>query len=160
VATEDGPLFPFAVPIAGELLVTPRWRRWLLLVWQALSNAQRSIPIAPQLDQNASLPTTSMDGGTLSAGLYAVSWYLRRTVDDGVSSSAQVAIGWVDGTTQTYTAPAITEAGSALQVNEVITIYSAAASPITYTVTYASNTPGGMHYDFRPVLQSITSNES
>jgi hypothetical protein len=45
-------------------------------------------------------------------------------------------------------------------VDEVITIYSAAASPITYTVTYASNTPGAMHYDFRPVLQSITSNES
>lgn len=157
MATEQGPLFPFGEPIAADRtrLVTPRWRRWLLLLRESVDLSQVSIPVEAKLDQNASLATTAMDGGTLSAGLYAVSWYLRRTVNDGVSSSLTVAIGWVDGTTQTFTAPAITEAGSALQVDEGITIYSDAASPITYTVTYASNTAGQMHYDFRPVLQSV-----
>lgn len=161
MATEAGPLFPFNEPIAADqsLLVTPRWRRWLLLLRESVDLSQVSIPVEAQLDQNASLATTSMDGGTLSAGLYSVSWYLAITVADGVSSSAQVAIAWVDsGNAKSYTAAAVTgNTTSTVQVDQIITIYSDGASPISYTLTYASNTPGAMHYDFRPVLQSVSS---
>jgi hypothetical protein len=160
MANTEGPLFPFGEAIAADQtrLVTPRWRRWFLNLRSAVDLSQRSIVVPPQTDQSATLPVTDMDNGALSAGLYSVSWYLAVTIADGVSSSAQVAIAWVDnGNNKSYTGAAMTgNTTSTVQVNEAITIYSDAASPITYSVTYASNTPGQMHYDFRPVLQSVS----
>lgn len=157
MATEAGPLFPFSTEVTRipGSLVNPRWRRWLLDLRNAVDLSQIVIPVPPQLDQSDSLPTTPMDGGNLPAGLYSVRWYLRRITNDGVSSSATVTIGWVDQTPQTYTATAMVEPGSALQVDQQITIYATAGTPITYSVAYVSNTANQMHYDFRPVLQSV-----
>jgi hypothetical protein len=108
--------------------------------------------VAPVLNAAASQPVTSMDGGSLSAGLYSVAWYLAIVTTAG-ATSAQVTIAWVDqGNAKSYTAAVLD--GSVLnnvQANERLLIYSDAASPITYAITYVG---AGMTYDFRPVLQS------
>lgn len=154
MATQVGPIFPFNEPIAAEdsRLVTPRWRRWLLLLREAVDLTPISVPIAPQLNQSASLPVTSMDGGSLGAGLYAVSWYLPIVTTEA-ASSAQVSIAWVDNTVaKSYTATVVDGSiANNIQGDVKLLIYSDAASPITYAVTYVGLT---MVYSFRPVLQS------
>lgn len=152
MATTQGPIFPFNEPIAGTLLVTPRWRRWLLNLRDSIDLSPISVPVDPQVNQSASLPTTSMDGGNLPAGLYAISWYLSIVTTEA-ASSAQVRIDWVDDVgAKSYTATALdgSIAGNT-QPDVRLLIYSNAASPISYTVTYVGAT---MVYSFRPVLQS------
>lgn len=152
MATAVGPIFPFREPIAGALLVTPRWRRWLLALREAVDLTPISVPIEPQLNESASLPATAMDGGNLPAGLYAISWYLSiETTEAG--SSAQVTIAWVDGgAAKSYTATVVDGSiADNVQGDVKLLIYSDAASPITYAVTYVGAT---MVYNFRPVLQS------
>lgn len=152
MATEQTPIFPFNEPIAGPLLVTPRWRRWLLNLRAAVDLTPISVPITPQLNQSASLPVTSMDGGNLPAGLYAVSWYLPIVTTEP-ASSAQVTIAWVDNAVaKSYTAAVVDgSVANNLQGDVKLLLYSDAASPISYAVTYVGAT---MVYSFRPVLQS------
>lgn len=152
MATEQGPIFPFKEAIAGELLVTPRWRTWLLYLREAVDLTPISVPVPPRLNQAASIPATAMDGGSLGAGLYAISWYLEVVTTQPVSS-VQVTINWVSlGVAKTYQAPVVDgSVANAVQVNQRLLIYSDAASPITYTLAYVGAT---MVYSFRPVLQS------
>lgn len=154
MATQQGPLFPFNEPIAAESsrLVTPRWRRWLLLLREAVDLTPISVPIDPQLNQSASLATTSMDGGALGAGLYSISWYLPIVTTEA-ASTAQVTIAWVDsGVSKSYVASVVDgSVANNFQGDVKLLIYSDAASPITYAVTYVGAT---MVYSFRPVLQS------
>lgn len=158
MATEDGPLFPFNDPISeqveGRQMVQFRWRRWFLRLRQAIDNAPVAVPVPPQLNQTASLPTTSMDGGALSAGLYSIAWYLAIVTTAG-GTTVQVTIAWVDlGQAKSYTAGTLDgSVANNVQANERLLIYSDAASPITYAVTYAG--AAGMTYNFRPVLQSV-----
>lgn len=152
MATESGPIFPFRDPIAGELLVTPRWRRWLLNLREAVNLTPISVPIPPQENKSATLPVTSMDGGNLAAGLYSVSWYLPiRTTE--AASTAQVSIAWVDhAVAKSYTATSVDGSiANNFQADVKLLLYSDAASPITYAVTYVGAT---MVYSFYPVLQS------
>lgn len=167
MATQQGPIFPTREPIAAltknaigepELWVTEKWRRWLLGLRESIDLAPIAVPVPPVEGANAALSTTSMDGGGLTAGLFAISWYMNVVVAAGVSSSAQVTIAWVDdsGNPKSYTAAAMTgNTTSTVQVNERLTIYAAAGTPITYAVAYASNPSGVMVYNFRPVLQSV-----
>lgn len=153
MATQQGPLFPFNEAISGPRnLVTPRWRRWFLLLREAVDLSPISVPVAPQLDKSASLPTTSMDTGALPAGLYSVSWYLEIVTTEA-ASTAQVTISWVSLTApKSYTATVVDgSVANNTQVDKRLLIYSDASSPITYAVTYAGAT---MVYNFRPVLQS------
>lgn len=153
MATTEGPLFPFAEPIAGPDLVTPRWRRWFLNLRNDVSLASVGIPVDAQLNQGATIPTTPMDGGNLSAGLYLVSWYLEIVTAAG-ATSVQVSISWESLTVSRTYAGAVLSGAVATnnQPNERALIYVDAASPITYSVTYVG---AGMTYNFRPVLQSV-----
>lgn len=157
MATEDGPLFPFGDPISelvgGRQMVQFRWRRWFLRLRQAVDNASLVIPVAPQLNQSASLPVTSMDGGSLPAGLYSISWYLSIVLAEP-ASTAQVTIAWVDEAGAKSKTAALVDGSTTAtpQIDQKWQIYSRAASPITYSVSYAGAT---MAYNFRPVLQSV-----
>jgi hypothetical protein len=159
MATESGPLFPFNDPISekvgGKQLVQFRWRRWFLRLREAVDNAAVAIPVPPVLNASASQPVTSMDGGALSAGLYSVGWYLPIVTTEA-GSTAQVTIAWVDlGVSKSYVATAVDgSVANNTQPDVRLLIYSDAASPITYAVTYVGAT---MVYSFRPVLQSTSS---
>ncbi len=157
MATEVGPLYPWKEPIASpeELLVTPRWRRWLLNLRDAVDLTPVSVPITPQTNQNASLPVTNVDGGNLPAGVYAISWYLSIVTPEA-ASSVTVRWDWIDDVgAKSYTATLVNGSiADNIQADVKLLIYSAAASPISYTVTYVG---AAMVYSFRPVLQSTAS---
>jgi hypothetical protein len=168
MATQQGAPPPVRNEIAVEsknaigdkvLLITEEWRTWFRGLRESIDNAQIAIPVAPVESANDTLPTTSIDGGALSAGLFAVSWYLSVITAAATTSSAQVTIAWVDdsGNPKSYTGALMNgNTTSTVQVNERILIYSNAGSPITYAVAYASNPANAMTYRFRPVLQSVT----
>lgn len=105
--------------------------------------------------QTAAIVTTSAYT-TLSSGLYRISWYMRKTVADGVSSSLTVTLGWSES------GIALTEAGAALATDTTSAQQSGskvvsadAASDITFAVAYASNTPNKMTYRIDVVVELI-----
>lgn len=80
-----------------------------------------------------------------AGGLYRVSVYREVTTADPVSSSLAIALGWThNGKSLTRTLSAFT--GAPQTVNDTagdsVVIEIDAGTPISYTVTYASNTPG------------------
>lgn len=158
MSTEAGPLFPFKDAIAGDLPVTPRWRTWFLRLRQSVDLSQSVIRATRLQNQSAAVAVTNLDGGTLSAGLYAVSWYLTIVTAAATSSSAQITIAWVDqAQPKSYTAVAMTgNLPSTVQVDQRVLLYSDAASPITFSVAYASVPAAEMVYELRMVLQSVS----
>lgn len=84
-------------------------------------------------------------GGDIPAGLYAVYVYREVIVADPVSSSLNGSINW------THNGKAMTRALSAFagapqtindSAGDVLVIEIDPNTPISYTLTYASNTPG------------------
>ncbi len=119
------------------------------LRWQSLIDGfQLSATVADvqKLAQTAAIVTTAAFT-TKAAAAYRISYYLRKTVADGVASSATVTLGW------TETGVALTLVGSALATDTVLAVQSGsavvwadAASDLTYAVAYTSNTPAKMTY--------------
>jgi hypothetical protein len=102
-----------------------------------------------------SLPTQSGAGGftriltVVTAGLYRVSWYLRRTRIDGVSASVQVHLQFTDtdGQVLYFSGPASTVDTLQEWQGVVTPLRCAAPSNVNLFVTYSSTTPGQMQYD-------------
>lgn len=123
--------------------------------------AQIPVSVTPQavmaLDQNDAIGTTTIITPDQS-GLYSFEYYLAVITADGVSSSAQVVIGWTDqGNTKGHTFTAVTGNTTTTTGSERYLFQADAAAPITYSVTYASNTPNAMHYNLYTVVQSVAS---
>jgi hypothetical protein len=120
------------------------------LLWETLRTTFQNVGTVASVrkaDQTAALVTASAYT-TQAEALYRVSWYLRKTIADGVNSSLTITLGW------TNRAVALTEAGAALVTDSVLAQQSGskvvradAASDLTYAVAYASNTPAKMTYD-------------
>lgn len=84
-------------------------------------------------------------GGDQTAGLYRVSAYREVTVQDPVSSSLALVIAWTHNSKAlTRTLAAFTGAPQNVNstVGDVTAIEIDPGTPISYTLTYASNTPG------------------
>lgn len=120
------------------------------LAWQSLVDAFQLAATRAAVGantQNAAIATT-IAWTTAQAGVFRVSWYLRKTVADGVASSLTMTIGWTDK------AAALAQSGAALvvdanvaQQNGSVLVRADANSSLTYAVAYASNTPGAMKFD-------------
>lgn len=89
-------------------------------------------------------------GGSQAAGLYRVTGYAEVTTADPVSSSLRVDLGW------THNGKAMTRllfnfAGAPQTTTDstgaVAPIAIDPGTSISYTITYASNTPGVARYD-------------
>lgn len=128
------------------------------LLWQEIQNAFVLVPTAFSLGltaQNASIATTSLLT-TPASGLYRISYYLRKTVADGVSSSLTFTWGWTQGGTPlTETAAALTTDTASAHQEGSILVQADANSDLTYAVLYASNTPGTMEYDGYVVVERM-----
>lgn len=120
------------------------------LRWEELRNnaPNNSLITAPLLlvNQNAAIVTTNAYA-VLVDGLYEISWYVRKTTADGVSSSLTLTLGW------TESGLPLTEAQAALGVDSTSAeqsgtklIHVDANTALTFAVAYASNTPGQMKF--------------
>lgn len=143
------PLSPIPAGTAitdGKGIITIFFR----LAWQLLLDNLQTTPTAATLDltgQTARIVTRTLLA-TTNGGQYRVNYSLQRTVDDGVSSSLQVTVGWTQsGSPQTEVEAALTEAAGISHQGLSRPIFADANTPITIAVAYASNTPAKATFD-------------
>jgi hypothetical protein len=93
---------------------------------------------------------------TETAALYRVSFWIHKTVADGVSSSLTVTLGWTSNgvpLTQTFAALAL-DSTTAQQSGSVV-VQADAFSDVTIAIAYASGTPGHMTYEAYAVVEQF-----
>lgn len=127
-----------------------------------LDSTARVLPngIVAITDGNASVAATTIFTPEAD-GLYSFQYAAAVNTVDGVSSSLTTAIDWTWGAnTKTKTFAAMN--GDATTTNDSGTwlFYATSAAPIRYTLTYASNTPGQMHYSFYALVSSVSTGET
>jgi hypothetical protein len=106
--------------------------------------------------QGASVAATDLSGGGVSQGLYRVEWFAHITRAATTSSSLTVALDWVANTfTLTKTFTAITGNTTSSFGDGQAFFYADAASPVRYTLTYASVGGTSMQYQFRATLERV-----
>ena len=115
---------------------------------ESMERQSSAAPVAPepavQLENIAASDSGTL-GGDIPSGIYAVYAYREVLVADPVSSSLALSIGWThNGKALTRTLSAFS--GSPQTVNDTVSdvtvIETDPNTPISYTLTYASNTPG------------------
>jgi hypothetical protein len=106
--------------------------------------------------QSASIAATAIPVGSLSSGLYRVSYYTRVTTAATTSSSLTFSLSFTDD------AITVALAGTAMTGNTTSTAQSGtyllqmdANSPITYSTTYASVGATSMQYKLSVVLEAV-----
>ena len=106
--------------------------------------------------QGASVAATDLSGGGVSQGLYRVSWFAQITQPGTVSSSLTTAIDWVsNGVTLTKTFTAITGNTTSSFGDGQVFFSADAASPVRYTLTYATAGATSMQYQFNATLERV-----
>src|SRR2546425_527659 len=119
--------------------LTKPWYLWLAAVILRVQAAPEILKVVSLTNQSASIGTTAIPIGSISAGLYRINWHARITTAASVSSSLTVTIGYTDN------AISCTQSGAALTGNTTATVQggmailrSDGAAPLTYSTTYAS----------------------
>lgn len=107
--------------------------------------------------QDASIGATSLNIGTTSSGLFLVTARARISRAATTNSSLTVAIGWTEaGLNPTFTIiPAMTGNTTTTNDSGDVLVLIDAASPITYSTTYASTGATTMQYTVTFVVQQI-----
>ena len=121
-----------------------------------VANAPSLYPAVSLTNQSASIGVTPIPLPSLATGLFRITWYLRKTTADGVSSSIQLTISWTESSQALSISGAAlaTDAVTAVQSNSIM-VLTDAASPISYSTTYASNTPATMKYRLTVLVEAV-----
>lgn len=134
--------------------ITPTFR----LRWEELRNGFQQAPTKAvvALEGQTAAVATQAAYTTTVAGLYRISWYARKTVADGVSSSLTVTLGWAES------GVALTESGAALVADAISAqqsgskvVYADALTDLAFAVAYASNTPNRMTYRITVLVEQM-----
>ncbi len=106
--------------------------------------------------QGASIGATDVSDGTLAAGLYRLSYYMRVTRAASTSSSLQFEVTWTDGgVAQAETFTAITGNTTGTHQFGTMLIRSDKNSPVRYATTYASTGATTMLYALYVTLEHV-----
>lgn len=128
------------------------------LRWAQLQEAFFQAPTIETAEDSgltAAVSTTTVFT-VLTNGLYRVSYYLRKTVADGVSSSLTFTWGWTEnGTPLTEADAALTTDTASAQKSNQKLFYADASSNITFAIAYASNTPATMTYRYYVTVEQL-----
>lgn len=138
---------------------TREWRNYFLAIQNATSASPQILYELGLNGQHASIVTTPLTLPAVSAGFYRVSVYQTITTADPVSSSLVTTIGWTDLTAaKTFVTTGLTTpAAYTTAVNDSVVrmIHIDNSSPITYSVTYTSNTADLMHFALGVVVEKL-----
>lgn len=151
-------------PIPAGVAITDgegRLTEFFLLRWEELRLGFQLTPtvahvVSPSPDPTAAIVTTSAFT-TLTSGLYRVSYYLRKTVADGVSSSLTFTWGWTEsGVPLTDADPALTTDTTGAVKSGSRVLRADASGSLTFAIGYASNTPNRMAYLYNVAVELLT----
>lgn len=138
--------------------ISKRWWVWLTTklitqllraVFNAMTDGSKRL-----VNQGAAIASTTLLT-TAGAGLFRVSWYVRITTADAVSSSVTVTISWTDVTGCSKTFTAITGNTTTTTDSGSVTIRPGTATAIKYSTAYASNTPGVMRHSLELSAEQV-----
>lgn len=150
---------PLISPIAEgrRELMQSDWQKYMLAQSAVIVNTPTLFEVSIALtNQNASIATTNIPLPALTEGDYVFSYYARITTIDGVSSSLTVHLGWTEGAISLSLSGADMTGNSPTTVQSgTIPVFIDAATPLTYSTTYVSNTPGAMKYELRIKVQAL-----
>ncbi len=146
-------------PLTGESVanLTTRWSIYFRDQRQYL--AQIPVSVTPEAvtvpDANDTVATTTITTPE-NDGVFSFEYYLRVITAAGVSSSATVVLGWTDQT-QALSKPFTAVAGNTTTTHgsERYQFNVDGGTPITYSVTYASNPVNAMHYNLYIVVSAV-----
>lgn len=87
------------------------WLVWILQQLLPRVNVTPEVTLSNKqyVNVNGAMGTTTIPTGVLSAGVYQVTYYLRKTVIDGGASSLQIILGWTENA-----GPALALTGAAM----------------------------------------------
>lgn len=148
--------FPVREPIAGSFLINDRWRIWLRDLLGVINTNTNKLASVSLDGQTASIVSTPFAAGSLSPGQYQVNAFTHVTAVDPVSSSLSVQVSFThDTTVLQQTSVAMT--GNLVTSNQgtPFVIDIDAGTSVSWSTTYASNTPGAMAYSIALSLLSV-----
>jgi hypothetical protein len=127
---------------------------WFLQLNQIIQSTVKQVRATSLTGQGGSIAPTSLN--VTQAGTYQVTWTVRITQPASTSSSLQVSVGYSDGGIPvTDTGPAVTGNLVTTVASGVFTVVSDAASPVTFSTTYASVGVTPMQYKLTVVCTQV-----
>lgn len=138
-------------------LLTNPWILWFQEVVTWLQRTSQRYATVDLTAQSASIASTAIPTGNLSAAKYRLTYYARITRAGSVSSSLTPALNWLDGGVScTFTGAAMTGNTTATTQSGTVTFKSDAASAINYSTVYASAGATTAQYSLLLVLESMS----
>ena len=141
-------------PLEGHL--TRPWVDYFNNLVKTLAAAPSRKNVVELPAQQAAIGATDLSGGSLSAGIYRLSWWVRITRAATTSSSVTVTLDYSDG------GAALAFSGAALAGNTITTWQSESklirvdvGSPVRYSTAYASVGAVPMQYALVFVLEEV-----
>lgn len=139
-----------------EGLITDPWVKWFQTQTQTIQSTPQSAGSVSLTNQSASIAATAIPSGSLSSGVFRVSYYNRVTQAATTSSGLQMIFGWTDsGIACSKTFTNVTGNTTATTDTGTLLIYADSASPITYSTVYASVGGTVMKYKLIVVLEQV-----
>lgn len=140
--------------LAGYL--TDPWVEWLNLLSAQVSASAFVKNSVSLTSQGASIGGTDFSGGTVSAGLYRLTYYVRVTRAATTSSSIQVSFTWTDdGVALSFGGTILAGNTTTTGTSQSITVEIDASSPLLYSTTYASVGGTSMLYKLDVILEQL-----
>jgi hypothetical protein len=129
--------------------------RWQSLIDGFLFTPAIAVASSDAPNPTAAIPTTAVYT-TRSGGRYRVSYRMRKTVADGVSSSLTFTLGWVEGgLAQTKVFAALALDTVFAEQDGVIPLRVDGGTDITFAIAYASNTPNLMAFNYDVTVEQL-----
>lgn len=121
-------------------------------IWEQIRLAVSTVNTLGEGYTNAVPLTAALTGEVLQVtvvgALYRFTYYLHKTVADGVASSLQVTARWTDnGVSLSKTFTALTTDTTGAVASESFMFYCDPSVSVTFDIAYSSNTPAKMTYD-------------
>lgn len=150
MAALDPPLQMWPIDASNpQSVIGSDWLRWFLRLYtQINTQPQQMGSTVTQSQQTGAITDKTLTIPQLANGAARINWYLEKTITDGSGSSLQVEVGWTHNAKNlTRTFVALTDDTIYANASASIPIVVDQASPITYSITYASGS-GAMQYTF------------
>lgn len=141
------PLDPRAAQRFPKLHLGLAYIKWFGSLIHAIQQAPEVIGSTALSAQAASIGSTSIATGDISAGLYRVSYTFRVTTPASVSSSLTFNLSWTDGgIAQSVSGAAATGNTTTTVQSGVVIVRCDSSSVVAYSTTYASTGGTAMEY--------------
>ena len=139
-----------------EGYVETDWYQWFLALWGRVNRSAERLASKRLVLQDASIAATSLPLGSLSPGMYRVSWRFRITRAATINSSLLFTLGWTDDAVS-LTRSSVAKTGNtpATEDNDTWLIRIDQAAAVTYATTYVSNGATVMQYELEVVVDSV-----